>query len=181
MFKSKKNNQDIEKYKMENAILKHIQEENEKKRQEEDSILDSVKKKKCVFIEQFAGVYDKKLLVLESKELKQISLKCTSNGVLYVRKIGEMLRKEEISLHEKVLGLMLHDLADSLHNLAYEINQPELNNERLRFEVLLILQFIHSYDDLETIQKHNLYVPLETLRNAFPTEFIINSDKRNTK
>lgn len=172
LFDSKKN---PKAGKLETAILKHIMAEEKKKQREEDLIIEKIKDKKSQFVEYYVEKYEKKLMALKENELKKLATECLNRAVSYIRQLGAFLEREEITLYERVLGIMLYDLADSVQNLPYAIQSEKADKAQLRYELLLIIQFIHSYNDSK-IQKEYLYNSFLSLSNVFPIEFFINND-----
>ena len=148
-----------------------------KTRAEEESILNKIAKKRTDFTENYAPLYKFKLNQLSNSELKSQAIECVDRSVKYVRALGALIDKEEVKVYSRVLGVMLHDLMDSVHNLPRAIAAPQMNREEIEYEIMLVLQFIHSYDDFVEIQKDMLCIPFIQLRYAFPEPFLIEEEK----
>lgn len=144
-----------------------------KLRQEEDIILDFVKQNKFFFEAHYAAIYLIKFQQLSEYELKQFAIKSIQNATLYLRQLGLAILKEDVTIRQRILGIMLHDLSDSVNNALIALEDTRLKHSSLEFELLLLLQFVHAYDDYQYIQKEMLCVPFISFKSSFPTDFLI--------
>lgn len=154
-------------------VLEETIQKNKKLREQENMILDSINKNKAYFEDYYAGTYLTKLQQFTDEQLKMFARNGLRGAVLYIRQLGAEILKEEISLSQRILGIMLHDLSDSVHNLPMTLEDDHFERSSLEFEALLILQFLHSYDDYLNIQKERLCTPFISFKNSFPPDFLI--------
>ena len=154
-------------------LLDKISKENIEKRLKEESILDNIVVMKTYFADHCASIYLNKLTVLTNDELFQFGLQILQGGIVYIKELGMVIKKEDVTMYQRVLGIMLYDLSDSIANMPTYLQNNSADREKIHFEILLILQFIYAYEDYENIQNGLLCVPFVSFKNTFPPGFLI--------
>lgn len=158
---------------VEAECMNKISKMNKEIRLKEESILDMVVRQKVYFEDYFAASYLKKLRELTNDELLELGLQGLQAAIAYIKELGMLVRNEEVSIYERVFGIMMYDLSDSIENLPKYIHAKPVELEKIQFEILLILQFIYAYEDYDNIQKDLLCVPFTRFKNAFPSEMLV--------